>query len=252
MKSFKQYIFESPPEVFSGDVASHLGKFGRHIEDEIRTVRMMSGDRFEHIQHGLIPSETKKPSNYSLHQFIFDLLPGQSEREHSIYMVDERDKKIVGRINAMGAQRGYSRSRDPRDFKDSLKVESIDIHPRHREKKIGHSLAVGAYRLLNRVGHPIVSSSLQTFGGAKLWDRLRSDAELGGRMILHNPSEKSTTPARFLSSKLIWGATEPERIRNASEWRLNPEIDPKKIEKGGHIDSYLEILSPTESAERKQ
>ena len=252
MKSFKEYIIEDI-EVFSGDIAGHLGKFGRHIEDEIKTVKIMSRGDFEHIDHGTIPSEIGGNTNYSLHQFVttdhsFAGREGKL-RNHQIYIVHQPTQKIVGRIDAMGWQRGSSRSKDPRDFKDSLRVEGLDVDPRHREKRIGHSLAIAAYRMLHRAGHPIVSSSLHTFGGAKLWDRMRSDPELGARMVLHNPTDMSIRPARHLPSNLIWGAPDP--IKKPSEAKLNPEMDREKIEKGGHIDSYLEILSPTESVERK-
>jgi len=87
-------------------------------------------------------------------------------------------------------------------------VIHTDIHGDHTKKKIGKSLAVLAYKHLARKKGNLWSSGLQSPGGASIWNRLRKDPKMRGR-VFHSPNEKTEVPAHDLPDKKIWASDLP-------------------------------------------
>ena len=99
-------------------------------------------------------------------------------------------------------------------------VIHTDIHGDHTKKKIGKSLAVLAYKHLARKKKGnLWSSTLQTPGGASVWNRIRKDPKMKGR-VFHS-STSGEVPAHDVPDKKIWAS---ERI---------------KIEKSKNTPEYL-------------
>lgn len=245
MKSFKEYISEDI-EVFSGDLGRIPGVYtslGVRKARHEREAQIRNDPNYEHIDHGPLKLETgpQHPSqgNYSLHQFVSSdpHMGGEASdlTNHEIYIVHNPSDRIVGYISALGLPVGSSRKPEL----NTLRIDGVEIDPAHRERRTGHSLAIAAYRALNNAGHGIRSSSLQTFGGAKLWEKLRKDPDLSSRMHLHDPTSGTSTPARHLTGKQIWGTEATDIPRGYS---VQPETDPDKFEK--MVDSYLHIRPP--------
>lgn len=243
MKSFKEYIFEDI-EVLSGNMAMFPTYFPSF--DSVKKTHEKKGandEAYEYKNHGnLVPeSEPRKKGDYSLHHFTHSIPASgwsSNDTENSIYIVHNPSNRVVGKIGALG----YSMASSRNPQKHDLRIEEVEIEPAHREKEIGHSLAVAAYRTLNKAGHGLRSSSLQTLGGAKLWDRLRNDSELGSRMTLYNPNDESSISAANLSTKHIWGSA--GNVDVPRHWKLQPEINPETFERKGMMDTYLYIHPP--------
>lgn len=87
-------------------------------------------------------------------------------------------------------------------------VIHTDIHGDHTKKKIGKSLAVLAYKHLARKKGNLWSSGLQSPGGASIWNRLRKDPKMRGR-VFHSPDKKTEVPAHDLADKKIWASDLP-------------------------------------------
>ena len=243
MKKFKEYISEDI-EVLSGNMAMFPTYFPSF--DSVRKAHERKGETdeaYEYKDHGDLTPESMptRKVNYSLHHFTHSIPESgwsSNDTENSIYIVHNESNRIVGKIGALGYSMASSRNPQRHD----LRIEEVEVEPAHREREIGHSLAVAAYRTLNRAGHGLRSSSLQTFGGAKLWNRLRNDPELGSRMVLYNPNDESSVSAGKLSTKHIWGSA--GNINVPRHWQLQPEINPETFEKKGMMDSYLYIPPP--------
>lgn len=82
---------------------------------------------------------------------------------------------------------------------------SVQIHGDHTKKKIGRSLAIDAYKHLAKE-KPLRSSSLQSPGGASIWDRLRKDPKMKGRVFHGGRLDRPDVPAHDLDSKQIWAS----------------------------------------------
>lgn len=91
-----------------------------------------------------------------------------------------------------------------RSHGDDHHVLSTEIHGDHTKKKIGKSLAVLAYKHLARKKGSLTSSALQSPGGASIWNRLRKDPKMKGR-VFHS-STSGEVPAHDLPDKKIWAS----------------------------------------------
>ena len=84
-------------------------------------------------------------------------------------------------------------------------VVSTEIHGDHTQKKIGKSLAMLAYKHLARKKGNLHSSNLQSPGGASIWNRLRKDPKMKGK-IFHKSVSGQEVPAHDLPDKRIWAS----------------------------------------------
>lgn len=84
-------------------------------------------------------------------------------------------------------------------------VIHTDVHGDHTKKKIGKSLAILAYKHLARKKGNLHSSNLQSPGGASVWNRLRKDPKMKGK-IFHKAVSGQEVPAHDLPDKRIWAA----------------------------------------------
>lgn len=97
-------------------------------------------------------------------------------------------------------------------------VIHTDIHGDHTKKKIGKSLAVLAYKHLARKKKGnLWSSTLQTPGGASVWNRIRKDPKMKGR-VFHS-STSGEVPAHDVPDKKIWASEKIkiEKSKNTPE-----------------------------------
>ena len=92
-----------------------------------------------------------------------------------------------------------------RSHGDDHHVLSTEIHGDHTKKKIGKSLAVLAYKHLARKKGSLTSSALQSPGGASIWNRLRKDPKMKGK-IFHQSVSGQEVPAHDLPDKKIWAS----------------------------------------------
>ena len=81
-----------------------------------------------------------------------------------------------------------------------------EIHGDHTHGKIGKSLAVLGYKHLAKKKGNLHSSSLQSPGGASVWNRIRKDRRMKGR-VFHSVRGKPEVSAHDVPDKHIW-ATE--------------------------------------------
>ena len=84
-------------------------------------------------------------------------------------------------------------------------VVHTDVHGDHTKKKIGKSLAMLAYKHLAKKKGNLLSSNLQSPGGASVWNRLRKDPKMKGK-IFHQSVSGQEVPAHDLPDKRIWAA----------------------------------------------
>jgi hypothetical protein len=87
---------------------------------------------------------------------------------------------------------------------DEHQVIHTEVHGAHTRKKIGKSLAVLAYKHLAKKKGNLWSSSLQSPGGASVWNRLRKDPKMRGRVFHHTASGEVS--AHDVPEKRIWAS----------------------------------------------
>jgi predicted N-acetyltransferase YhbS len=132
---------------------------------------------------------------YDLHQHSVEINTGRgSERavKHRFTIVHRASGDVAGEMHAWGGKlhpiKGVVRGTKGK----GLKVSYLEVHPDHREKKIGASLPVEMYRHLHRRGHAIQSDAIQSHGAAHVWNTMRHDRELKKHMMIHD----NATPVR--------------------------------------------------------
>jgi GNAT superfamily N-acetyltransferase len=166
-KSFLRYLKENPllsdmPDVgykdednrsIMGHVANtneRLSRPGRKFTSTLRSLGNLGRDyRIVHSEH------TANSGEQSHHQF---------------FVVHKKTGQLAGRFLADRHK----------DTEDEFEMSFARIHPEHRGKGLGHDF----YKKLLDRGHTLVSDSLQTHGGAKIWQKLLSNPELRERASL--------------------------------------------------------------------
>lgn len=142
---------------------------------------------------------------------------GKIHKDYSIhksggdfFITHDKSKKVVGHI-----------ANDAPPGKKELHVSSLGIHPDHTKKKIGHSLAIAAYKHLHgKHGYEIHSGTEQSMGGASVWQHLMKDPKTSKHVhaIRNTSFEKTKDLGR--ASKLhtgdIWQSGSGEARRKAA------------------------------------
>ena len=133
---------------------------------------------------------------------------GRIAKGYSLHTsVDKGDPKIENHHIVHDATGHVAGEISTRSHGDEHTVIHTDVHGDHTQKKIGKSLAVLAYKHLARKKGSLKSSSLQSPGGASVWNRLRKDPRMRGR-IFHS-STSGEVPAHDLPDKKIWASELP-------------------------------------------
>jgi GNAT superfamily N-acetyltransferase len=209
MKSFKQYIFEDI-ELISG--------IRRATRQDMNTAQ----DEFDYSNKKNLGKIHK---DYSLHKSGGDF-----------YITHDSSKKVVGHIT----------NQTPHKSK-RLEVEAAAVHPEHTKKKIGHSLAVAAYKHLHKQGYTIHSGNEQSAGGASIWRDLMNDPDTSEHVYaVHHPYGGKKTElgqASKLHTGDIWqsGSGEVRRKAASKGIRMHKYQTP---ETDRAMDTYLELRPP--------
>jgi len=137
MKTYKQLLEDI--ELMSG--------IGRPTRHDMET----SQDEFDNTSKKNLGKIHK---DYSLHRSGGDF-----------FIHHDKSNKVVGHI-----------SNDTPHKHKTLKVGLTTMDPKHTKKKIGHSLALAAYKHLHgKHGYEIESGNEQSPGGASIWHGLMND-----------------------------------------------------------------------------
>jgi ribosomal protein S18 acetylase RimI-like enzyme len=127
-------------------------------------------------------------------------------------------------------------------------VIHTDIHGDHTQKKIGKSLAVLAYKHLARKKGNLHSSSLQSPGGASIWQRIRKDPRMKGQ-VFHKMRGSAEVPAHDLPDKKVW-ATEVAGGISSKNKNIPKPLPPSRhhaAEHGNVMGSRL-IIRPAKKS----
>jgi hypothetical protein len=142
---------------------------------------------------------------------------GKIHKDYSIhksgrdfFITHDKSKKVVGHFAS-----------DAPSSKKQLRVSSLGIHPDHTKKKIGHSLAVAAYKHLHgKHGYEIHSDTAQTPGGASVWRELMKDPSTSRYVhAVHHPLRGKKTElgqASKLHTGDIWQSGSGSARRTAA------------------------------------
>ena len=193
MKTYRQLIEDI--ELVSG--------IGRQTRDDTQSMQ----DEFKHTRKKNLGKIHK---DYSLHKGEYG----------DFFIHHDKSKKVVGHI---ANETPYKRK--------SLKVGLTTIDPKHTKKKIGHSLAVAAYKHLHgKHGYEIQSGAEQSLGGASIWRHLMKDPATKHHVhAVHQQygyGEKTHLgPAHKLDSSKIWqsGSVETRRAARRKGISLAPD-----------------------------
>jgi hypothetical protein len=205
MKSFKQYISEDI------ELVSDIGRTGkREIQD--------AQDEFTHSRKKNLGKIHK---DYSLHKSSGDF-----------YITHDPSKKVVGHI-----------SNDTPHKNRQLQVGLTAISKHHTKKKIGHSLAVAAYKHIHGLGYTITSGREQSVGGASIWQSLMNDPEMRDHIhVIHHPyggRRRDLGRASDLHTGDIWTSGSNTARRKAKSKGI--QLHPHKGHGDSAYDTHLEI-----------
>lgn len=126
------------------------------------------------------------------------------------FITHDSSKKVVGHIS----------NQTPHKSKH-IEVAATTVHSDHTKKKIGHSLALAAYKHLHgKHGYTIKSGNEQSFGGASIWHGLMKDPETNKHVhAVHHPYGGKKTDlgqASKLHTGDIWQSGSGEVRRKAT------------------------------------
>jgi predicted N-acetyltransferase YhbS len=126
---------------------------------------------------------------YDLHQHSVEINTGRGDEravKHKFTIVHKASGDVAGEMHAWGGKLHPVKGVIKGTKGKGLKVSHLEVHPDHREKKIGTSLPVEMYRHLHRRGHAIQSDANQSHGAANVWNTMRHDRELQKHMMIHD------------------------------------------------------------------
>jgi len=153
--------------------------------------------------------------NYELHRHSYEertpTRDGVRKRHiHDYSIVHKPSNTVVGGFVGNGGK--VSRKSGFKEGKgDDVSIINLHIHPTHSKKKIGASLPVQAYKHLHKLGHSVESGSLQSPGGAHVWNTLRKDPEVKKHVRYHDPFEGRSHAAHKLPTGEIWQDEQDDR-----------------------------------------
>jgi len=173
---------------------------------------------------------------YELHQHSVEMdnnRPSGPQRivKHKFTIVHKASGDIAGEMHAWGGKLHPKKGVVFGSKGKALKVSHLEMHPEHGSKKVGASLPVEMYRHLHRRGHAIQSDSVQSHGGAHVWNTMRNDRELKKHMMIHDDDKVDTKQKHAFQTRAY---RRPERhiwhqfSRSWSGGRDNPsKVEPE-------------------------
>lgn len=173
---------------------------------------------------------------YELHQHSVEMdntRPSGPQRilKHKFTIVHKASGDIAGEMHAWGGKLHPKKGVVFGSKGKALKVSHLEMHPDHSSKKVGASLPVEMYRHLHRKGHAIQSDSMQSHGGAHVWNTMRNDRELKKHMMIHDDDKTDTKQKHAFQTR---ADKRPERhiwhqfSRSWSGGRDNPsKVEPE-------------------------
>ena len=223
MKSFKQYIIETP----------YLDIF---TEPSLRLRRDFDSDYLEEMETAYQLSDGHK---FLKHENLGEIHPGYELYRHSSSTTDDDGKivhlhdysivhknngEVAGEIQSTAGKIDPNTGEHTRGTGKGLAIRWVGVHPDHSSKKAGTSLPIAAYKFLHKLGHSIKSDATHSRGGAILWNRLRKDPDVKDYVKLHDESNNSAVPAHKLSYGAIW-----KKNSSGAKTTLVLHAKPKKI-----------------------
>ena len=198
MKSFLQYISEDI------EVVSDIVRPTEHDWSKVSAPDESS--RFKNFG--------KIHKYYSLHQ---------DSLRNSFVIIHDKSKSVVGEIQ--------NESSEPK----TLRVGMFAVHDDHTKKKIGHSLAVAAYKHLHgKHGYTIHSGSEQSPGAVSIWQDLLNDPKT--KKHIHATEEN---PDNFGETKDLGQAS---KMNPADIWTSGSrEVRRKAASKGIRMHKYSSL-----------
>lgn len=144
--------------------------------------------------------------------------------EHHFAIVHKESGEVIGKIEGEQTEK-----------ESPIMIDELLIHPKHRAKRIGVSLPEKAYHHISNSGHSLMSGRMQSHGGANLWNTLRNDDSLRGRVFLYNLKTKETIPAHGVPDEHIWSSSHFPRTSG----KVKSTPDPRGDSGTGHIRFVL-------------
>lgn len=206
---------------------------------------------------------------YELHQHSVEMdntRPSGPQRilKHKFTIVHKASGDIAGEMHAWGGKLHPKKGVVFGAKGKALKVSHLEMHPDHSSKKVGASLPVEMYRHLHRRGHAIQSDSVQSHGGAHVWNTMRNDRELKKHMMIHDDDKTDTkqkhafqTRAHKRPERHIWhqfsrgwsgGRDNPSKVE--PEYGVDPDFRrtlilagkkrKKKMNEAPELDAYID------------
>lgn len=161
-------------------------------------------------------AEYRKPlgkihKDYSLHR-----------SGRNFHITHDPSGKVVGHIDT-----------EPGNSNKTVHIAQLNIDREHTKKKIGHSLAVAAYKHLHKTGHTIHSGSEQSVGGASVWRELMKDPSTKRHVhAVHRPfggKHRSLGQASKLQTGDIWtsGSREARTAGRKKGIKMHKYLSPE-------------------------
>lgn len=206
---------------------------------------------------------------YELHQHSVEMdntRPSGPQRilKHKFTIVHKASGDVAGEMHAWGGKLHPKKGIVFGAKGKGLKVSHLEMHPDHSSKKVGASLPVEMYRHLHRKGHAIQSDSVQSHGGAHVWNTMRNDRELKKHMMIHDDDKTDTkkkhafqTRAHKRPERHIWhqfsrswsgGRDNPSKVK--PDYGVDPNFKrtlilagkkrKKKMNEAPELDAYIE------------
>lgn len=163
---------------------------------------------------------------------------GFAPSSNTFHIVHKQSNSIVGQIHTQSSLEDGSHE-----------VMNMKLNADHRKSKIGHSLAVAAYKHISNAGHTLRSGVLQSAGGASIWNALRRDPETKHRVFVQY-NKRNVKKALHLPAARIW-ATDvglPQKRKGIKPLVVDPQ---KRVSVDQHNDiqnirsSHLVLRPPS-------
>jgi predicted N-acetyltransferase YhbS len=182
--------------------------------DEVKTLVLAGKKRRKKVTEDIEMANILSKPHGGYHRDFTRMIEGRGEKPKRSGRIakgytlhtstDKDDQKIQTHYIVHDATNHVAGEVTTRSHDDRHEVINTNIHGDHTKKKIGKSLAVLAYKHLARKKGNLHSSSLQSPGGASIWNRMRKDPKMKGKVF--HQTQGGEVPAHDVPDKHIWAA----------------------------------------------